>query len=237
MTAGDSVQSMPESSVTTARRTRKSDETHTRILEEALELFREHGFEATTMRDIARACEVALGATYYHFASKEAIVLAFYELAKDEMREPLEHAVHEARNLSEGLRAILDLKLTYFEPNRKFLGALFPHAADPQDPMSPFSDPNRHIRLADQECFRQLLEHTKTSVPSAVAPYLPDVLWLYQMAIILFWIYDRSESQRRTRNLINKSLGVVVHLVRLAGVPLTKPLRSMVIELFEAVLR
>lgn len=228
---------MRESSVTAARRTRKSDETRTRILEEALELFREHGFEATTMRDIARACEVALGATYYHFASKEAIVLAFYELAKANTREPLENAVRNARSLSEGLRSILDVKLSYFEPNRKFLGALFPHAADPHDPMSPFNEQNRHIRLADQEYFRRLLEHTRTSVPADIAPYLPDVLWLYQMAIILFWIYDRSEGQRRTRNLIDTSLSVVVHLVQLAGVPLTKPLRSMVIELFEAVLR
>ena len=228
---------MSESSVTVARRTRKSDETRTRILEEALELFRERGFDATTMRDIARACEVALGATYYHFASKEAIVLAFYELAKDDMREPLERAVAESRNLTEGLRAILDVKLNYFAPNRKFLGALFPHAADPQDPLSPFSDQNRHIRLADQEYFNKLLAHTKTSVPADIAPYLPDVLWLYQMAIILFWIYDRSEGQQRTQNLINKSLKIVVQLLQLATVPLTKPLRSMVIELFEAVLR
>lgn len=227
---------MNESSVTVARRTRKSDETRTRILDEALELFRERGFEATTMRDIARACEVALGATYYHFASKEAIVLAFYELAKDDMREPLEQAVQNSRNLAEGLRAILDVKLSYFEPNRKFLGALFPHAADPQDPLSPFSEQNRHIRRADQEYFRQLLEHTNTSVPADIAPYLPDALWLYQMAIILFWIYDRSDGQHRTRNLINKSLGIVVHLLQLASVPLTKPLRRMVIELFEAVL-
>lgn len=231
------LEAMRESSVTAARRTRKSDETRTRILEEALELFRVRGFEATTMRDIARACEIALGATYYHFASKEAIVLAFYELAKDDMRTPLDHAVDGARNLSDGLRAILDVKLNYFAPNHKFLGALFPHAADPQDPLSPFSEQNRHIRLADQQHFGQLLEHTHTSVPADIAPYLPDVLWLYQMAIILFWIYDRSEGQRRTRNLIDKSLGVVVHLLQLAAVPLTKPLRSMVIQLFEAVLR
>jgi AcrR family transcriptional regulator len=179
------MQLMRDLAVTPPRRTRKSDETRTRILEVALELFRERGFEATTMRDIARACEIALGATYYHFASKEAIVLAFYELAKDEMSGPLDETANGAKNLQQGLRAVLDIKFTYFAPNRKFLGALFPHAADHQDPLSPFSDQNRPIRLADQECFRRLLASTKTAVPADLAPFLPDVLWLYQMALIL----------------------------------------------------
>ena len=93
--------------------------------------------------------KIALGATYYHFASKEAIVLAFYELAKDEMSEPLGEAAKTAKNLQQGLRAALDIKFAYFAPNRKFLGALFPHAADPQDPLSPFSKQNRPIRVAD----------------------------------------------------------------------------------------
>src|ERR1035438_8164772 len=130
---------MPDVAVTAVRRTRKSDETRSRILEAALELFRERGFDATTMRDIARQCDIALGATYYHFASKEAIVLAFYELAKDEMSLPLEKAAQSSKDLGQGLRAVLDIKFAYFAPNRKFLGALFPHAADPQDPLSPFS--------------------------------------------------------------------------------------------------
>jgi AcrR family transcriptional regulator len=189
------------------------------------------------MRDIARACEIALGATYYHFASKEAIVLAFYELAKDEMSAPLDHAAKGAKNLEQGLRAVLDIKFAYFAPNRKFLGALFPHAADPQDPLSPFSDQNRPIRLADQECFRRLLASTTTTVPADLAPFLPDVLWLYQMALILIWIYDRSAGQRRTQNIVSKSLPVVVKFVELSRFPLAKPVRSLLVELLEAMLR
>ena len=231
------MQLMRDLAVTPPRRTRKSDETRSRILEAALELFRERGFEATTMRDIARACEIAPGATYYHFDSKEAIVLAFYELAKDEMSEPLEKVAKGSKDLRQGLRAVLDIKFAYFAPNRKFLGALFPHAADPQDPLSPFSDQNLPIRLADQECFRQLLSATKTRVPADLAPFLPDVLWLYQMALILIWIYDRSKGQRRTQNILAKSLPVVVKFIEFSRLPFAKPVRSMVVELLDAVLR
>ena len=55
------------------------------------------------------------------------------------------------------------------------------------------------------------------------------------MAIILFWLYDRSPRQQRTQALIEKSLGLIVNLLRLAGLPLMKPLRKTVLELVETV--
>ena len=55
------------------------------------------------------------------------------------------------------------------------------------------------------------------------------------MGVILFWIYDRSPRQARTRLLLDKSLGLVVNLIRLAGLPLMRPLRKTVLELIEIV--
>src|SRR5229473_8556171 len=49
------------------------ENTEALILQTALELFRERGFEVTTMRDIGQAAKVATGAAYYYFTSKEAI--------------------------------------------------------------------------------------------------------------------------------------------------------------------
>ncbi|HJY05829.1 MAG TPA: hypothetical protein VJ323_05905, partial [Bryobacteraceae bacterium] len=133
-------------------------------------------------------------------------------------------------------RSLLQVKFDYFAPNRKFLGALFPHAADPRDPLSPFSYESRHMRQADQQHFHRLLERTRTAVPKDLAPYLPSLLWLYQMALLLFWIYDRSEEQRRTRLLTEKSLRIVVRLIQLSRRPLSRPLRRMIIELLETVM-
>lgn len=233
--AGATPEGMGETSNVSYRRTRKSDETRQRILDSALDLFRERGFEATTMRDIAAHCGIALGATYYHFSSKEAIVLAFYEVAKEELREPLEHEAAGIQDLAGGLRAILHVKFSYFAPNRKFLGALFPHAADPRDPLSPFSDQNRHIRVADANYFQTVMDRVGFRVPDDLALHVPQLLWLYQMALILFWIYDRSPEQQRTRLLTDKSIVIVVKLLELSRLPFAKPLRSMVVDLLETV--
>ena len=73
--------------------TKKSEETRIRILEAALLLFRKRGFEKTTMRDIARESGVALGAAYYYFDSKDALVMAFYERAQRDLDPLLEEAL------------------------------------------------------------------------------------------------------------------------------------------------
>ena len=48
-------------------------------------------------------------------------------------------------------------------------------------------------------------------VPENLAPFLPKILWLYQMGLILHWIDDRSPDQRRTRASREKSLALLVN--------------------------
>jgi AcrR family transcriptional regulator len=56
----------------------KSEETRTRIVDAAYLLFIERGYSATSMREVARAAGVTVGAIYNHFATKEAIWLEVF---------------------------------------------------------------------------------------------------------------------------------------------------------------
>ncbi|WP_309088484.1 TetR/AcrR family transcriptional regulator [Domibacillus sp.] len=47
-----------------------------RIIEESLKLFAQKGFAATSIQEIATACDISKGAFYLHFKSKEALLLA-----------------------------------------------------------------------------------------------------------------------------------------------------------------
>ncbi|WP_310963662.1 TetR/AcrR family transcriptional regulator [Nocardioides terrisoli] len=53
--------------------------THDAILEAALRLFAEKGYDATSMREIAEALGISKPALYYHFDSKEDIVRAILQ--------------------------------------------------------------------------------------------------------------------------------------------------------------
>lgn len=205
-------------------------DTREKILEAALELFRERGFAEATMREIASRAGVATGLAYYYFKSKDAIVLAFYQRAKEDLATALE-AAHADRRLAGRLQALIEAKFSYFKPNRRFLGALMAHAADAANPLSPFGAPSRHVRKFDVAQFDRALVETNTRVPADLAPHLPKILWIYQMGLLLFWIYDPSPNQRRTKALLEKSVDVVVMLIRLSGLPLMRPARKRVLDI------
>lgn len=201
-----------------------------KILESALELFREQGFDGTSMRDIANRAGVATGLAYYYFESKEAIVLAFYDRAYGELEPMLEEA-QKGKKLDARMEGLITAKFRYFEPNRRFLGALMGHAADPASPLSPFGEPSKAIRESEIGHFARALSETGTSVAADLAPHLPKLLWMYQMGLVLFWMYDRSEKQERTVRLLQASLKMVVLLLKIASLPLMKPARKAVLEL------
>jgi AcrR family transcriptional regulator len=217
------------------RPTPRAEDTRRRIYEAALELFREKGFEQTTMRDIAAKAGVALGAAYYYFSSKESIVLAFYQEMQEDSHESILQAMAGHKKLKDRIRYVLEKRLELLAPNRKFCDALFRHAPDASDPLSPFSAETRPIRERAIEHLRAAVEGGDIKVPADLKPHLPYLLWLYQMAVILFWLYDRSPRQQRTRALMEKSLGLLVNLLHLSGMPLMKPLRKTVLELVETV--
>ena len=226
---------MPDSTLAGAPKTAprsKSEATRAQILSAALELFRKQGFEAATMRDIARGAGVATGAAYYYFDSKDAIVLAFYDQAQKDMAPLLEEALAKTKDLEERIRGIVRIKLEYFRASRAFLGALSAHS-DPAHPLSPFSEQSRAIRESDMGYFEKALSGSRARVPDDLKAYLPRLLWMYQMGLILCWVYDLSRGQRRTHALLDKSLRVVVRLIKLSGLPLMQPLRRLVIDLVD----
>ncbi len=221
--------------VVRTRSTPKAEETRRRIYEAALQSFRERGFEQTTMRDIARQAGVAIGAAYYYFASKEAIVLAFYEEMEERGDVATREAIGKHKKLRDRIRIVLENRFELLAPNYKFLGALFRHSPDTDDPLSPFSAETQPIRDRAIELFRVAITGGDVKVPADLMPHLPRLLWLYQLGLILFWIYDRSEGRKRTALLMEKSLALVVNLVRVSGLPLMKPVRRTVLELLEVV--
>ena len=217
-----------------AEKIKKSEETRSRILEAALSVFRERGFERSTMREIAAEAQVAVGAAYYYFESKEAIVMAFYERAQGEMHPAIETALDTAKTLEARLRVIISTKFEYFAPNRKLLAALTSHT-DPDHPLSPFSTENAPIREQDIASFERAVTESGVELPATVRPYLARLLWMYQMGVILFWVYDKSPEQARTRLLYDKTLKILLVTLKLAGIPLLRPLHKLAGELLAVI--
>jgi len=211
--------------------TAKAERTRAAILESALSLFRERGFEATTMRDVARRAGVSAGNAYYYFAGKDHLVQGFYAESHADHLALCESALAGTNDFEERLLGVFRTKIESSEPYHRFAGQLFKVAADPQSPLHPFSEESRPVREESIALMARALDGAKLKVPADLRAELPYLLWLHLMGIVLFWIHDGSPGRRRSHRLAARTAGIVAGLVKVASNPLLRPLRRSALDL------
>lgn len=212
-------------------KTNKGEQTRTLILETALEMFRERGYEETTMRAISEKANISLGNTYYYFRSKEHLIQAFYGQIQADHLSACQAALANERTFKGRLLSVMQANLKVIAPYHRFAMILFKTAADPESPLNPFSTESQAIRQESIKTFTQVVHDSRTRIPPDLKAELPELLWLYHMGITLFWIHDRSPECVRTQKLITNSVELVAKLVSLASLPLMKPLRRSALNL------
>ncbi len=211
----------------------KGDQTRALILDTALTMFRERGYEQTTMRAIAEKAGVSLGNAYYYFRSKEHLIQAFYQTLHDDHAAVALPALEKAETLKARLLAVIRLKIDTMKPYHQFAGVLFKTAADPQSPLNPFADDANAVRVASIQLFEKVIEGSTARIPKDLKAELPYLLWVFHMGIILFWIHDRSPKHRRTYRLIDHTVELVDRLIYLASNPFMRPLRKQALRLVD----
>ena len=212
-------------------KTPKGEQTRALILSTALDLFRERGYEETTMRAIAECAGVALGNAYYYFRSKEHLIQAFYAQSHQEHLAASRPILDREKDLKTRLKGVLYAKVSTSEPYHRFSASLFKTAADPHSPLNPFSAESNPTRQESTALFAEALFGSRTKVPEDLKEELPNLLWMYQMGLVLFWIYDNSPGRRRTHAMIDHTVDLVARTIGLANVPLLAPIRRRVLHL------
>jgi AcrR family transcriptional regulator len=201
------------------------------IVSAALELFREHGFEGTTMRAVADRAGVSVGNAYYYFSSKDELVQGFYDQLVAEHRALALPRLSGRTDLADRLGTALESWITVAEPYREFAGRFFAVAAQPGNPLSPFSPGSAPARAAAVDLYQQVLAGSRGDVDPELARELPELLWLYHLGIVLFWVHDRSPDAARTRLLVDRTVQMVARLIRLSRLPVLRPMGRQVVDL------
>ena len=222
-------------SVTThnTTKTAKGEQTRALILNTALDLLQEHGYEKTTMRAIAKKAGVSLGNAYHYFDTKEHLIQAFYHRTHQEHLAATVPALAQHADMKNRLLAVLRLKISTLEPYHEFAGVLFKTAADPRSPLNPFAHESEQVRRDSIKLFEDLVADTKARMPPDLRAELPYLLWLYHMGVILFWIHDSSPKQARTFRLIDRTVDLIDKLISLASNPLMRPVRRKALVLVQ----
>jgi AcrR family transcriptional regulator len=90
-------------------RQRRRGDTRQRIQDVALELFAEHGYEKTSLREIAERLQVTKAALYYHFKTKEEILVGIFE----DLTRPIEDLIEWGRRQPHTLETKQELLRRY----------------------------------------------------------------------------------------------------------------------------
>ena len=205
----------------------KSDLTRARILETALRLFREKGFDATTMRDIATACEMAVGTAYHHFESKEAIVGAYYDFVQREHLRRVTEFNTKKHSLKQRLEQAFTSKLEIIGGDQKLLSVIMRFIGESDHPLSIFGAGTQSLRDEGTETFRVALGDEP--LPADLRDLAPMLLWTLHMGMLLYFLHDKTGGER-TRKLSLSALELVLQLFNLVRLPIVQPLLKPVFK-------
>jgi AcrR family transcriptional regulator len=216
-------------------RTARGEHSRAAIFEAALALFQERGYEATTMRAIAERAGVSLGSSYHYFASKEHLVLEFYRHTHELHIAAVTPLLAREKDFSARLRGVIRAIVITCEPFHAFAGAIFSTVANPVSPLNPFGHESKALRDEVIQMYADVIGGSNARLPSDIAAELPLLLWLYQMGILYFWIFDRSPGRLRTLEVIDETTDLIVRLLSLANLPVLRGSRRRVLGLIRSI--
>ena len=213
--------------------TAKADRTREHLVETALELFRERGYQATTMRLIATEAGVSQGSAYYYFDGKDALVHELYVRIQHEHRQRAVPLLRDGATLAENLRTVLHTGLDTMAPYHSFGSTMLHVALSRASSVSPFSPESAAARSAATTLMSEVLVRSRGTRSTTVHPRLPELLWLAYLGVTLHWVTDSSPDQRRTRDLVDGVAPIIARTVALSRLPVGRGLAADVFALVD----
>jgi AcrR family transcriptional regulator len=219
----------PEAADTKAARTRSA------IIDAALRLFREKGYDATTMRAVATEAGVSVGNAYYYFESKEQLIQGFYDRAQVDHAIAARPVLEAEADLGARIVGVGEAWLDVMAPYRPFAGKFFKNAAEPTSPLSPFSPESTPARAAAVALWEEVLVGSDAKIPRRIRPELPELLWLYFMGIVLFWVHDPTPDVSATRRVLHRTAPLVVRAIALTRLPVMRGMLDDLVALIHEI--
>ena len=165
----------------------------------AIRLIAQRGYQATTLRDIAREADVSVGLLYRYFPSKQAVIIALYdELSAEFARRAA--SMHTGR-WSDRFIFALQTSLDVLRPHRVTLRALIPVLiGDPDDGV--FASGTAFSRQRVQRVFEVAIAGATDAPKPSLGEALGRLLYLVHLAVLLWWLLDKTPKQRATVALV-----------------------------------
>jgi AcrR family transcriptional regulator len=177
------------------------------------------GYEATTLREIAKEAGVSVGLLYRYFPSKHAVVIALYdELSLEYARRAAEMPTGRWRDR---FVFALETSLHVLKPHEMALRALTPiMVSHPEEGI--FSSRTAFSRLRVQQVFERAVTGATDAPRPRMGEALGRLLYLVHLAVLLWWLLDKSSSQRATEALVSLTRRLLPSVALALRVPMVR---------------
>jgi AcrR family transcriptional regulator len=190
----------------------------------ALRLFRRKGFVQTSMRDIAKASKLSLGAAYHYFPSKDAILQAYFGEQVGEHERLFAERVRGVTDLRERLQIAFDTGIEPRRPDRHLLGALAKVVLDRASGAALFGEASGDVRRRSIAIFAAACDVPE--IAADVKPVLATALWALHLGLLLYFVDDDSPECARTTKLTREALDLVPPMALFFGLPAMEGMRE-----------
>jgi AcrR family transcriptional regulator len=200
-----------------------------RLYATAMALIAERGYEATTLRDIAKEAGVSVGLLYRYFPGKQSVIIALYEeLSADYARQA---AAMPPGKWRDRFIFALNTSLGVLQPHRVPLRALIPVlVGDPDEGV--FAAGTAFSRQRVQRVFEDAVVGSSDAPTPPLADALGRLLYLVHLAVLLWWLLDKSPKRRATVALVALTQQLLPSAALTLRLP---PIRRFVIAMDELI--
>lgn len=190
------------------------EQTRIRLLESAVDVISEKGFDKASMREIANRAEVADATIYNYFSTKEKLLYGYCEHVQQQVMKELKAIddFHEY-SLREQLHQLVEMELRVWLPAREFLQVVFAQTyAAPTVGNELLAESKALLKAMVVD----LIDASIEAGEMPEQPYqdlLPTLFWDYQTAILAYWLKDTSDEFANTTQLVDQSTEIVAQLL------------------------
>jgi len=197
----------------------QQDATRARIVRCAVDLIVRNGYDAVTMKDIAKAAAIGDATIYKYFATKERLILGYF----DQVAEQAVRVAHDAPDfasydLQSKLQRLTDALLEILAPDRAFVGVAGGMLA--KSPLLLLGD-QLQAKLTLKETVATFLDAAVQEGELPPSDFARPMAGLYAdfcYGVMAFWMRDETPHAAETTRFVDQVLGVAVTMLK-AGLP------------------
>jgi TetR/AcrR family transcriptional regulator, regulator of autoinduction and epiphytic fitness len=197
----------------------QQDKTRADIVMSAVALMTRDGYDAVSMKDIARAAKIGDATIYKYFPTKERLILGYFDqVAAEAVALTRSTPGFDDYDLQSRLQRLTDAVLERLQPDRGFVAIA--HVLIGRSPLLMMGDQLKAKQWLKDAVLSDL-EHAVAvgEIPASDFLRLMSGLYVdYCLGVVAYWLHDTSAASSDTTRFVDQTLGILVMSLK-SGLP------------------